>query len=68
MTHCAIAVAKIAMPIFFMIENTAAKFTTPFPRRRSTASPVRIGTYSVSTTVTAASRSESPTSSQYFRI
>ena len=67
-SHWASAVTAMAIPIFFMMENTPGKSTSPFPINRSTASPVRIGTYSVNTTVRAASTKETPTMNQYLRM
>ena len=67
-THCAAAVNATATAIFFIMAKTPGKSTFPFSRIRSTASPVRMGTYRVSTTVTAARISDNPTRSQYLLI
>ena len=56
MTHCASAVTRIMKPICSRIRRSVVQSTSPGPTIVSTACPVRIGMYSVSTTVTAASR------------
>ncbi len=68
MTHWATAVSIMATAIFFRIAKIPGISTSPLSTIRSTASPVKMGTYSVSATITAANTRDSPTSSQYFLI
>ena len=68
MTHWAAAVHIMATAIFLRIAKIPGISTSPRSTIRSTASPVKMGTYSVNATITAASARLIPTSSQYFLI
>ena len=58
MIHCAADVSTTHTAMVTRIGVSEAKSTRPMPTRQSTARPTRMGTYSVSATLTSASASE----------
>ncbi len=65
-SHCTAAVMTMMTAISFSIAQIPSKSTAPGPRMQSTACPVRIGIYKVSTTETAASTMEKSRKNLYF--